>query len=155
MGGSNKSSGGSTTTETAISKQQAEILKNREALFQRFVWPELRRDLQTSGEQGQASPWQQQAAMGVNAGFRGAERQVQRGAAQRGLTGSGVEAGALSGLQSARTSALSDAMLKAQMAQKEERSKIMQMAGAFSPTPTQAVPMGSVLGQSSSGWNIG
>jgi hypothetical protein len=142
MGTSGKSA--STPTETKLSRTQADILQNREQLFQRFVWPELRGELQASGAQGgQASPFQRQAAMGVNAGFQNAERQVSRSLAQRGLTGSGVEAGALSGMQNARTMALSDAMLKAQLAQRDDRLKLMQMAGAMSPQPTSATPMGS------------
>lgn len=126
--------------ETALSKEQAKIVKSREALFNRYIWPELRADIQATSGEGQVAQWAQPGVADVNRSFQSAQRGMERSVAQRGLVGSGFEAAGVSGLQQARAGALADAFSKARMANKEERMKLLQMGGAFAPTPTQAAP---------------
>lgn len=140
------SSGGSTTTqkETELSKQQAAILKQREAQYQKYIFPELLQELEESDQETVSLPQLRQQTQAVNRASQQAESSLSQDIAQRGLSGSGVEVQALGALQQGRTSALADAYYNAQQAQEQKKINLLQMGGAMSPTPTTAAPLSTV-----------
>jgi hypothetical protein len=147
----------SSSRESALSKQQASIVAQREAQFQRFFFPELLSELQGAGGPGRVSQLAESGVGDVNRSFQSGQRQLDQSFAQRGLTGSGLEAQALTSLNRARSSSLSNVMHQARMAETQRRGQLLQMGGALAPTPTTAAPLltdqsSKTSGQLSSIW---
>jgi hypothetical protein len=142
-GGNQKSS----TSDTALSNEQAAILRQREQQYQKFFFPELMREMNDANNPAGNSMFAQQAVQSTNQAFQGANQQFQQQAAQRGLAGSGVEIQGLASLNSARARSIGDAMAQAEMARQQKKGQLLQMGGSLSPQPTTAAP----LNQQSSG----
>ena len=139
------SSGTTTSTqkETQLSKEQAVILKQREAQYQKYIFPELIQELEEVDLKTTDLPSQQAQTQAISRASQQAGSRLQSDIAQRGLSGTGVEVQALGALQQTRQSALSDAYYNAQQAQDQKKMNLLQMGGAFSPTPTTAAPLSS------------
>jgi hypothetical protein len=131
----------STQKETQLSIQQAEILKQREAQYQQYIFPELIKELEEVDLKTTDLPSQRAQTQAINRASEQAGSKLQSDIAQRGLSGSGVEVQALGALQSTRQSALSDAYYNAQQAQDQKKMQLLQMGGSFSPTPTTSAPL--------------
>lgn len=156
MGGSfgGESSGRTQTTETAISKQQASILQQRQAQYNAFFFPQLTSMLKEISTPGQASPTMQKAASDVNAAANTARGDFRASMAQRGLAGSGAAVLGEAQLQRARSSGLANAILQAREANAARRMQLIQMGGSMSPAPTTAVGFGQDTTQSSFTGNL-
>jgi len=141
MGAGTPGGSSSSTSETALSKAQAKLLTDREVQFQKFFFPEILAELKSTTGPTAVSRTGEQAVRGVNVAANAAQSQLQRGQAQRGLTGSGVAELANSRFASARSSALSDALFRAQQANTQRRGQILTAASGFAPTPTTAAPL--------------
>ena len=141
---SSSSSSRSSTVETALSKKQAEILGNRESLFRNTMLPELKDMLAESKKPTIKSNIFAQHAATINNASLGASKSFSTQMARRGLSGSGVEAQGLAGLEHGRVSSLSSAYAKAAAAQQDQRNKVVTMGLNMSPRATTAAPMGQV-----------
>lgn len=133
----------SESKESKLSIEQANILKSREEQYQAYFFPELISKLEESKKPVLQSELMQGQSKAINQSYSQGNKQFQSQMAQRGLSGSGVEAQGLSGLASAKSSALSDAHYKTATAQRDYNSQILQMGGSLSPQPTTAAPVGS------------
>ncbi len=153
MASGSRSSDRSSTRETTLSKQQASILKQREAQYQSVFFPELVSQLeQTKSDELGRNPRVAQATGDVGKAYQASQKQFQTAAAQRGLKGSGFEVLGLAALEGARSSKLADVMAAARAENKQTQLGLLQMGGSLSPTPTQAAPMGETRSQRSSAW---
>jgi hypothetical protein len=158
------SGGGNTTSDkmSGLAQRQAQILRQREEQYQRVFAPELFAQLQqaAAGAAGKtATPLLQQNAQRINQGFQRGMGQLSEAMAQRGLSGSGMEAGGLAAMSTARTSALSDAYIQAQQSEQARLGSLLQMGGAMSPTPVTASPTQSETNRGTrvawAGWGAG
>jgi len=134
-------SSSSKTTETQLSRQQAEILKEREAQYQEYFFPQLIGAFKEL-EQGGMSPQVAKATEQAGSAFQGAQNAFEKAIARRGLYASGVESRGLAQLGAARASALSNIYQQAEGDRFARRNQLLQMGGSLSPTPTTAAPMG-------------
>ena len=146
MGGTSKSS--SRTTETLLSKQQAEILAKREEQYQQFFFPELLSDLEgtTGGFDSRKVAGQMQnlatSQTSARAGF-------QRTLAQRGMAGSGVGMLARTRMRGQEATQRAQFLSSAEQKNQQLRMGLFQLGLGKSPTPTQAAPMGQKSSSSS------
>lgn len=145
-GGSQSSSG---VQDTALSTQQAKILKQREEQYQEHFFPEMLNMLAESKDESTTGAMMAPQASAINQSANAAKREFSTAAAQRGISGSGVELQGLAGINNASRSMLADAYYQSKQAQIQQRNTIMQMAGAMSPTPTTAAPVGQSSSSSS------
>lgn len=152
--GGTKGSSASQTTETAMSREQTAILKQRQDQFNQFFFPELVSELQATNVQGRTTVAAQQGARDVNRAAQSATRDFRQGMAQRGLANSGVATLGEAELGRARSSALADAMYRAREANTARRMQLIQMGGSMAPTPTSAAGFGQVSTQQNQtkGW---
>ena len=164
MGASSGSGGGrdfsySQTTETALSKEQAAILKQREEQYQQYFFPELVKNLQDVSKETALTPTLQSNVQAVNQQAGSAKVQFTQDMAQRGLSGSGTEAQGLAALSNSKSNLLANAYYQAQQANQAQKNNALQLALAMSPTPTTASPLGQIsygTGKTSqSNWHYG
>lgn len=155
MGGGGTQSSSSSTTETKLSRAQADVLKTREAQYQQYFFPELLKGVQESASGANESSMMQGQARAINQQAGGAKQQFAQAMAQRGLSGSGVEAQGLSSIGNARGQMLADAYYNVQQANKDRGIQYTQLALNMSPTPTTAAPMGQHSSSSGSNWKVG
>lgn len=145
MGGGRFASGRTSEDKMSpLASQQTRILRQREEQYQRIFAPQLFAQLQqaAAGAAGNtATPLLQQNAARINQSFQQGQGQLTQSLAQRGLAGSGLEAAGLTAMQTARSSALSDAYMQAQQAEQARLGQLLQMGGAMSPTPVTSAPI--------------
>lgn len=169
--------------ETALSKEQAKILKSREKFFQDFSLPALTaffeeaQNFELSDEIRTPSftDLLRGNAAEINQQFSFSQEQLGVGLAQRGLSGSGIEASSLAQLSAGREEALRGAASQAIQTQTASQNESIQIQnqnrlaelgvrqGALSnllslaPSPTTAAPTGQFTtpGGGGSGSQIG
>ena len=140
----------SETKETQLSKQQASILKEREAQYQEHFFPEMIEELKAADAGTMESTYMQGQTKAINNSSAEAQSTFTNAMNQRELTGTGTEAQGIVALSSAKSSALADAYYKTKVQGKQDKLNVLQMGGAMSPTPTTAAPMGQESTGSSS-----
>lgn len=155
MGGLNGGYGTSSsdTSESTLSREQAKILKAREAQYQAYFFPELASGLKDTSNNTITTPLMTKMAGEINQQSSQAKGSFSQAMAQRGLAGSGVEAQGIASLDRAKTSSFADAFLNAQAANTEQKNKLIQIGAGMSPTPTQSAQLNSSA--SSKNWNAG
>lgn len=167
--GKSSSSTTSTVTETPLSREQLQILQDREQFFQSFTSPALeeffRRSQDVTLDDNIRIPSVTDLVRGnaaqINEQFAFQQEQLGLGLAQRGLTGSGVEAAALAQLSAGRGRALTGAASQAiqgnvaaqnQAIQVQNQNRLAEMGISQSalarllqlaPQPTTAAPTGT------------
>lgn len=154
MGGSNKSHSTSHTEETLLSREQADILKQREAQYQEYFFPKILQNLEEVSKPTAMTPYLQQGVQAVNQQASQANQQFAQDMARRGLSGSGTEAQGLAALASSKASMLANAYYQAQQANQAQKNQAMQFALSMSPTPTSAAPVGQSTSSTGRNWNI-
>lgn len=154
--GAGYSSGGTTssTSESKLSKQQAEILKTHEAQYQQYFFPELLSGIKDASGGVNESSMMQGQARAINQQAGGAKQQFAQAMAQRGLSGTGVEAQGLSSIGNARGQALADAYYNVQQANQDQKMRYIQLGLGMSPTPTTAAPLNQ-SSETTNGWSFG
>ena len=145
----------SSTYETALSKEQAAILKQREEQYQKYFFPELVKNLQEVSKETAFTPTLQSNVQAVNQQAGSAKVQFTQDMAKRGLSGSGTEAQGLAALSNSKSNLLANAYYQAQQANQAQRNNALQLALAASPTPTTASPLGQISQSSGSGSGSG
>lgn len=145
----------SSTYETALSKEQAAILKQREEQYQKYFFPELVKNLQEVSKETALTPTLQSNVQAVNQQAGSAKVQFTQDMAKRGLSGSGTEAQGLAALSNSKSNLLANAYYQAQQANQAQRNNALQLALAASPTPTTASPLGQISQSSGSGSGFG
>jgi hypothetical protein len=166
------SSGDSSTTtggETRLTREQFKVLQDREQFAQEFVFPELEQfmsetdnfALDDSFEITKAEDLLRAPAAQIGQQFNFQQEQLQGNFAQRGLGGSGFEAGALAQLGSQRNAKLQGAATQAFMGQTASQNQRIDVQNqnrmiefgqqsdalgqlmSLAPQPTQAAPVGT------------
>ena len=145
----------SSTFDTALSKEQAAILKQREEQYQKYFFPELVKNLQDVSKETALTPTLQSNVQAVNQQAGSAKVQFTQDMAQRGLSGSGTEAQGLAALSNSKSNLLANAYYQAQQANQAQKNNALQLALAASPTPTTAAPLGQISQSSGSGSGFG
>ena len=145
----------SSTFDTALSKEQAAILKQREEQYQKYFFPELVKNLQEVSKETALTPTLQSNVQAVNQQAGSAKVQFTQDMAQRGLSGSGTEAQGLAALSNSKSNLLANAYYQAQQANQAQKNNALQLALAASPTPTTAAPLGQISQSSGSGSGFG
>lgn len=153
MGSAGYQTSSSSTHETKLSKQQAEILKQREAQYQQYFFPKLVEGLQQATNGTNESNLMQGQSRAIGQQTTGAKQQFSQSMAQRGLAGTGVEAQGLASISNTKSQLLADAYSNVQQANQDRALQYIQIATGMSPTPTTAAPLGQ--SSSSSGFNVG
>ena len=125
----------SNSSDTPRTQAQAEILKARAELFNKYFKPILVEDL--AGTDKSNSRIADIAVGNVNKSFSTAEQKLQNRFRQRKLTG-GFAAQGESGLAAARAAAVGDAANKAFQLNLNRRLSLLQLGLGQSPTPTTA-----------------
>ena len=134
------SGGGTTTQETSLSRQQAKILSSREDQYQNYFFPELIKELEGSGSQAFENTLRNTQQGQISQTYQASSSALQKQLAQRGLSGSGVEAASLAQLSGERSKATSELAEKARLSNDQKRMNLLQMGGSLSPQPTTAAP---------------
>lgn len=145
----------SSTFETALSKEQAAILKQREEQYQKYFFPELVKNLQEVSKETALTPTLQSNVQAVNQQAGSAKVQFTQDMAKRGLSGSGTETQGLAALSNSKSNLLANAYYQAQQANQAQKNNALQLALAASPTPTTAAPLGQTTQSSGSGSGFG
>ncbi|WP_277201293.1 hypothetical protein [Victivallis vadensis] len=145
----------SSTYETALSKEQAAILKQREEQYQQYFFPELVKNLQEVSKETALTPTLQSNVQAVNQQAGSAKVQFTQDMAKRGLSGSGTETQGLAALSNSKSNLLANAYYQAQQANQAQKNNALQLALAASPTPTTAAPLGQTTQSSGSGSGFG
>jgi len=130
------------TRDTALSKEQASILKGREAQYQQYFFPVLLDEIRQTEGTGRTAQLAQTGLANVNKAYQGAQRDVAKSLAQRELTG-GFQGTALAGLETARANAAAQTVNQAYNQNKQMRQGLLQVAMGASPQPTTAAPLHS------------
>lgn len=145
----------SSTFDTALSKEQAAILKQREEQYQKYFFPELVKNLQEVSKETALTPTLQSNVQAVNQQAGSAKVQFTQDMAKRGLSGSGTETQGLAALSNSKSNLLANAYYQAQQANQAQKNNALQLALAASPTPTTAAPLGQTTQSSGSGSGFG
>jgi len=175
MGGSEP--GENVVEETALSRKQAKILKDREAFTQEFTIPELENQLEQAKSLELSNDFAETPHTllasrdigNIRGQFDVAEDQLSVSLAQRGLEGSGIEAKSLSQLAGVEASQVSDRINASTFATSQEKNILANQANqnllaqhqvqgqalqgllSMAPTPTGSAPnsMGMTDGKKS------
>lgn len=153
MGGQ-KSHSSTHTEETELSKAQAELLKQREAQYQEYFFPQLLQGLQDVSKPTALTPYFQSGVQAVNQRAAQANQQFTQDMARRGLSGSGTESQGLAALANSKSSMLANAYYQAQQANQAQKNQMLQFALSMSPTPSNAAPLRTESHTDGSNWNI-
>jgi len=170
MGMGGKGGGGGKKEITPLSKQQLDILKDREAFYQNLTVPEMKEYFQDSKNFQLNNNYStftgtelaQGNVQNMNNAFNSQREQMQNSFAQRGLEGSGVEASGLSQLGAAQAQAVGNTVNQARLQSIIQRNQIigqknnnaMQVQGvrdrglstllSQAPQPTRAMQEGMI-----------
>lgn len=159
MGGGNwggsDSGSSSSVQETKLSKEQAAILKKREDQYQEFFFPELINMLDDTKKNTLTSNLMTSQAKQINQQSKQSQNVFAKAMAQRGLTGSGVEAQGIAAMQSAKSNTLANAFAQAQQANLNQKNTAIQLGMGMSPKPTTAAPIGTQSSSDSSSMDGG
>ena len=142
----------STSKETALSTEQANILKQSRGEYLKYWMPELYTDIQETKGSGQTAKLAQVGIENVNNAYASAKQEVGRDLAQREITG-GMRGLADIKMNAARAGAVSGVMNDAYAKKKEMRSSLIGLAMSMSPKPTQAAPVGQRSSSSGGSFN--
>jgi hypothetical protein len=160
--------------ETALSKQQFKILQDRERFFQDFSQPALEQFFNEAQDFNLSDDFRTTSVTDLLRGpaaqigdqFNFQEEQLQSGLAQRGLSGSGIEASALAQLGAQKQSALRNAASQAlqgaaasqdarrdllnqnMLAEQGVQSSALGQLLSLAPKPTTAAPTATVQTES-------
>jgi hypothetical protein len=121
--------------------QSAILAKRNQEWIQNF-YPQIIQGIFGAEQPGAETSMFDQASSDINQQFKQGEKKLGMSMQSRGLAGSGMETLAMAGYENARTSALADAMAKAETENTNRRNQYMQLALGMAPMPTSAVPMG-------------
>jgi predicted NBD/HSP70 family sugar kinase len=151
--GFGRESSSSRTTETRLSRAQADILRRREEQFQQMFFPEIAQQFAATRPGDPANVrFLDQRAQQIGQGFQSAQQSLNQTLAQRGIAGSGIGQQAQVGLAQAQGRSLADLATAGNRELFERQLKLSQLVQGMAPTPTQAAPMGT--SQSSSGFKV-
>jgi len=139
--GATEGSQQSTQSETALSKAQAGLLKQRQAQFNQYIFPEIVSELEKTETVDKAAL--RQGVQATNRAGEQAESQFTSAIAQRGLEGSGAEVQGLAAIGSARQSALSQDFFAAQQVAKQSKFGLLNLGAGLAPATTTAAPLAS------------
>jgi len=155
MGGISGGGGSGSTSlrDTGISKKQLEILNSRESDYQSFFSPILKNQITKASGNVTDTNYMRSATQNINQQSAQSGNAFKQQMAQRGLSGSGVEAQGLASINNNRNQALGNAYYQASAKQDDQLMRYLQLGLNMSPAPTQAVPMGQR--NSSTGWDAG
>ncbi len=149
------------TYESALSREQLGILKQREAQYQQMFFPELVSGIQQNSVGSQAfNAGMQQRAGEVNAAFNASDRKTSQQLAQQGLLGqsSGIQAAVQAASNRARSSALAQSYYDQLTSANQNKYNFLALGTSMSPTPTSSADYHQTTkstGKSSgSGWGI-
>lgn len=151
-GGDQKSS--SSTKETALSKEQAFIVKQRNEQYNELFYPELKNMLKDVQGNTMTTSSMASQAKNINQSSKSSKNVFVKAMAQRGIEGSGVEAQGLAAIEGAKVNSLSNAFYQAQQANTAQKNTVMQFGTGMSPKPTTAAPLASESSSTASNFNF-
>ena len=150
------SSSKSKTFESALSREQLNILKQREEQYQSTFFPELVSGIKESsvGSETFNAGMQQQAGE-INAAFNSSEQKTNQNLAQQGLLGqsSGVQAAVTAANNRARSSALAQSYYNQLTSANQNKYNFLTLGTAMSPTATTSAEYHSDSSSRSSGYS--
>lgn len=131
----------SDTRESALTRTQSSILKDREQVFKNWYLPEAKGILSNFDPQSASG----KAAMGltskeINSSFASAQKQTTQALAQQNLLGSGAGAALTAQNNRARASALADAYANQMASSNEKKANFLSNMATLMPSTTQAAP---------------
>jgi hypothetical protein len=140
----------SSSSESALTKQQGRILAQREQQYQQYFFPELQ-GMISEAKTG-ANQTMQRAILTpqVNQAYEAGMQKVNQAMAQRGLMGSGIETMANVDMGRRRAMDLNTLSQQAVLTNDQKRMNLIQLGLGMSPQTTTATPMT----QKSSGWSV-
>ena len=153
-GGGGTQNSSSSTHETPLSREQAAILKKREEQYQEIFYPELKAMLKDVRGDTLTTSAMAAQTKGINQSSKSSKNVFAKAMAQRGISGSGVEAQGLAAIEGAKTNSLANAFYQAQQANTNQANTLMQLGMGMSPKPTTAAPLGSSSESSGSNFNF-
>lgn len=153
------SSSTSNTVESALSREQLGILKQRESQYQQMFFPELVSGIQENSVGSDTfNAGMQQRSAEVNAAFNASERKTNQNLAQQGLLGqsSGVQAAITAAGNRSRSSALAQSYYDQLTSANQNKYNFLTLGTAMSPTPTSSADYHSTTKSKSdaSSWNL-
>lgn len=161
-GGSQKSTSYSNTNtyDSKLSNAQLEILKERQAQYQQYFFPELVSGVQQNSVGSEQFNSQLSANVAqVNAAYDQNRNKIKQNLAQQGMLGQGggVQAALTQANERARSSALASAYAQQLSSANEKKLSYLTLAGSMSPTPTTSADYYSSSSSKSkgSGNNVG
>lgn len=146
------------TSESALMKQQTEILKSREQLFQNWYLPEIKSTIDEFDPQSAGSKsMMNQTAKEINSSFDAAQKQTSQTLAQQNLLGSGAGMALTAANDRARASALADAYANQMATSAEKKANLLSNMATLMPSTTNAAPtLSSSTGSSNTRqWSVG
>lgn len=127
------------TSESSISKQQSQILANREQTAQNFFFPQVQSEYSRNTEgSSEFNAGMAQQANAINTSFNAAQQATNQGIQQMGLGGSqtGIEAALKASNDRARSSALAQAYNTQLQNAQSNRLSLLSMVGQTVPNAT-------------------
>ena len=158
QGQGSESSSSGRTYDSALSRKQLEILKNREQQYNLWFFPELQNAVaatDVNSQQGQAKL----ALMGnqINTAYDAAQKQTNQALAQQNLLGYG-NGGVAAALQAqnnrARASALAQGYYNTVADSTKEKTNLLQIGAGLMPQPTQSAQYHQKNTSGSTGWGF-
>lgn len=140
--GHQSSAGTTTFVESALSKEQAKILKKHEEQYQQYFFPELKNQLEESKKGGEGNILFAKTAAGINDNAQTQQMKLADAMARRGIQDSGSALAGNMSIEQAKGAALANAYFNSQLQNKQKTMSILQMGMGMSPRPTTAAPVG-------------
>lgn len=150
MGGSSKSK----SQESALSLVQHDIIKKRQADYEKHFKPLLISGLEEAESGANKSAIMAQQTLGANQNYLQSKNNFNQSMAQRGLGGTGVEAQGLASLQNTRAQNLANAYYSAQQQGDNRKLDYLQLALQMTPATSTAAPILSSTQSSNNLWNF-
>lgn len=127
--------------DSALSLEQARILKQRESLFQNWYMPEVKSLLEEFDPDSAAGKAQMSLnANQINQSFDAAQKQTTQSLAQQNLLGSGAGAALMQANNRARASALANAYTNQMANSTTNKANTLANLSTLMPSTTNAAP---------------
>jgi hypothetical protein len=129
------------TSESSLTIQQGEILRQREKQYQEYFFPELQSMMNESKSNATAMAQRSIMTPQVNQAYEAGMQQVNKAMAQRGLIGSGIDTMANIDMGRRRAMDLNTLSQQAALTNDQKRMNLIQLGVGLAPQTTTATPM--------------
>lgn len=148
----------STTKESSLSKEQLQILQNRENIFNDYFFPELKNSISAlDANSSESNATMSLQANQINSAYNAAQKQTNQNLAQQGLlgTGNGVAASLTAQNTRDRASALANAYYNTMSNNASQKANLLGIGASLMTTPTTSAQYHTTSSSSSKGKGSG